>query len=136
MLAILEKICEGKANANDLEPLEQLAKDISRASLCGLGQTAPNPVLSTIKNFREEYEQHIIEKRCVAGVCKDLLCYFITDVCTGCGACKKICPVNAIEGDKKQLHVIDQDTCIKCGQCFNVCKFDAITRDGTENAKN
>jgi NADH:ubiquinone oxidoreductase subunit F (NADH-binding)/(2Fe-2S) ferredoxin/NAD-dependent dihydropyrimidine dehydrogenase PreA subunit len=136
MLDTLERICEGKANANDLEQLEQLAKDICSASLCGLGQTAPNPVLSTIKNFREEYEQHIIEKRCVAGVCKELLCYFITVACTGCGACKKICPVNAIEGDKKQLHVIDQDTCIKCGQCFNVCKFDAITRDGTENTEN
>jgi NADH-quinone oxidoreductase subunit F/NADP-reducing hydrogenase subunit HndC len=105
-----------------------LAENIKKASLCGLGQTAPNPVLSTLRHFREEYEEHIVEKKCRAGMCKDLLYYEIIDVCTGCGACKKVCPVNAIEGVKKEQHVISQDKCIKCGQCFTVCKFEAVKR--------
>ena len=129
MQDILQKICEGKAVPKDLELLEELAKNVSSTSLCGLGQTAPNPVLSTIKNFREEYQQHITAKKCPSGVCKGLINYYITVACVGCGACKKICPVNAIAGEKKELHVIDHDICIKCGQCLNVCKFDAVTKE-------
>lgn len=134
MLDILEKICDGKAYPRDLETLEKLANDINSTSLCGLGQTAPNPVLSTIKNFREEYEAHIIEKKCPAGVCQSLLSYFIIKTCVGCGACKRVCPVNAIEGERKERYVIDPDVCIKCGQCFNVCKFNAVTKDEREHA--
>ena len=126
MLSILQDICRGEARLEDLDLLEHLAVDIKKASLCGLGQTAPNPVLSTIKSFRQEYQQHISDRKCEAGVCKELLYYQIIDECTGCGACKKACPVDAIEGTKKEKHVIDQDKCIKCGQCFEVCKFDAV----------
>jgi ferredoxin len=134
MLDTLEKICDGKANDNDLIELEQLAKDVNSTSLCGLGQTAPNPVLSTIANFRDEYEMHITHKRCPAGVCHALLCFSITEKCVGCGACIKVCPVDAIQGKKKQRHIIDSSLCIKCGQCYNKCKFDAITKDGHEHA--
>ncbi len=128
MLDILESICAGTAKMEDLDILERLAADICKASLCGLGQTAPNPVLSTLRNFKDEYVQHIAERKCPAGVCKDLLGYEIVEVCTGCGACRKVCPVDAITGEKKELHIIDQDKCIKCGQCYNACKFQAITR--------
>jgi ferredoxin len=101
---------------------------IKKASLCGLGQSAPNPVLSTIKNFRAEYEEHIAEKSCRAKQCTSLLSYEITDKCVGCTACAKVCPVNAIAGAPKVKHAIDQKTCIKCGLCFNTCKFSAIKR--------
>jgi len=134
MLDILERICSGNAQPSDLDVLQQLAEDVNNASLCGLGQTAPNPVLSTLKNFRDEYDQHIIGKRCKAGVCTALLSYFITEACVGCGACKKVCPVDAIEGEKKGMHVIDLDKCIKCGQCYNACKFNAVTKDGKNHA--
>jgi ferredoxin len=134
MLDMLEKICDGKGEPGDLDVLEELANDVNSASLCGLGQTAPNPVLSTLKNFREEYEVHIHEKRCPAGVCHALLTYFITLKCVGCGACKRVCPVNAIEGERKQRHIIDPGLCVKCGQCFNVCKFEAVTKDGKDDA--
>ena len=128
MLEILESICNGQGKPEDIDSLEHLAELTQKASLCALGQTAPNPVLSTIENFREEYEEHINNKKCRAGVCKDLLTYMITDDCVGCQACKKVCPVGAIEGAKKEKHIIDHDKCVKCGLCFAACKFNAITR--------
>ncbi len=128
MLEILQSICRGDARLSDLDLLEHLAGHIKKASLCGLGQTAPNPVLSTLSSFKEEYVQHIAEKKCAAGVCKDLLSYEIIEACTGCQACMRVCPVEAITGEKKQQHSIDKDKCIKCGQCFDVCKFQAVTR--------
>jgi NADH:ubiquinone oxidoreductase subunit F (NADH-binding)/(2Fe-2S) ferredoxin len=128
MLEILTKIIEGKGRQGDIETLERLGNVIKRASLCGLGQSAPNPVLSTIKNFREEYEEHISQNKCRAGVCKSMLNYIIIETCVGCGACKKVCPVDAIKGTRKEMHTIDQDKCIKCGQCYDICKFEAITK--------
>lgn len=129
MLELLTRISEGKGVPGDIEKLERLGNMIKKASLCGLGQSAPNPVLSTIKNFREEYEEHVNNKKCRAGVCKKLLTYNITDKCVGCTACKKVCPANAISGTAKNKHVIDQNKCIKCGACFDKCKFNAITKN-------
>ncbi|MGD0573323.1 MAG: NADH-quinone oxidoreductase subunit NuoF [Sedimentisphaerales bacterium] len=128
MLDILIKITEGKGEMYDIENLERLGNMIKKASLCGLGQSAPNPVLSTILNFREEYEEHVKDKKCRAGVCKQLLTYEITDKCVGCGLCRKNCPVTAISGTAKAKHTIDQNKCIKCGVCFSKCKFDAIIK--------
>ena len=128
MLEILTHIADCQGRPGDIEKLGRLGNMIKNASLCGRGQSAPNPVLSTIKNFREEYEEHINEKRCRARVCKHLITYEITEQCVGCGACRKVCPVNAITGSAKNKHVIDQDKCIRCGACFNTCKFDAIAK--------
>ncbi|MHC4911618.1 MAG: NADH-quinone oxidoreductase subunit NuoF [Planctomycetota bacterium] len=128
MLETLESICRGDASLEDLDSLRHLAEDIKKSSLCGLGQTAPNPVLSTIKSFREEYEEHIRDAKCRAGVCKPLLSYEVTDACVGCGACKRVCPVGAVTGENKQKHLIHKDKCVKCGMCFDECKFNTIAR--------
>ena len=128
MLELLDRIIQGKGKEGDIEKLERLGVMIKKSSLCGLGQSAPNAVLSTIKNFRQEYEEHIHQRKCRAGVCKALLSYTITDACVGCGACKRACPAEAISGAKKEMHVINQDRCIKCGQCYPTCKFDAINK--------
>ncbi len=128
MLEILERITQGKGKESDIESLEELAYQIKDNSLCGLGQTAPNPVLTTLKYFRDEYTAHIVEKKCPAKVCKNLLTYTIVpEKCTGCTVCARKCPVNAISGERKQVHLIDQEICIKCGDCYSRCKFDAIT---------
>ena len=129
MLDLLNKIAEGKGEEGDIEKLEELGQGIKIASLCGLGQSAPNPVLSTIRYFRDEYEEHIRDKKCRAGVCQALLQYFILeDKCRSCGLCAKACPVNSISGERKQPYVINQETCIKCGACMERCPFDAIIK--------
>jgi len=127
MRLILERITQGKGKEEDIETIEWMGKAIIDGSLCGLGKTAPNPVLTTLRYFRDEYESHIKEKRCPAGVCKALITYTIDpELCTGCTVCAKICPVEAATGEKKEVHTIDQDKCIKCGACFESCKFDAV----------
>lgn len=129
MLEILERITEGNGETEDLEKLERLAKTIQKASVCGLGQTAPNPVLSTMKYFRDEYIAHIRDKKCPARECKALRAIEIDpEKCRGCGICKKNCPVNAITGEVKQPHKIDEDVCIKCGTCISKCPFKAISK--------
>ncbi|HQE67492.1 MAG TPA: NADH-ubiquinone oxidoreductase-F iron-sulfur binding region domain-containing protein, partial [Bacillota bacterium] len=129
MLEILERITEGKGEEEDIEKLENLAMNIKNSALCGLGQTAPNPVLSTIKYFRNEYEAHIKEKRCPAGVCNELLNYMImADKCKGCGICAKNCPQQCISGQPKTPYTIDSSKCIKCGVCMQKCPFKAIIR--------
>ena len=127
LLEILERISDGEGTLDDLEHLETLSEDIIEGSLCQLGGSAPNPVLSTLRYFREEVEAHITEHRCPAKVCRPLIKYTIDpDACTGCHVCLGACPTSAISGERKQLHVIDQKLCIKCDTCRQVCKFDAI----------
>ncbi|HZV47316.1 MAG TPA: NADH-quinone oxidoreductase subunit NuoF [Thermodesulfovibrionales bacterium] len=129
MLEILERITTGRGKDSDLELLEELGQYIRATSLCGLGMTAPNPVLSTLRYFRDEYEQHIRNKKCPAAVCKDLITYSILeDICNGCGACKRICPADAVRGVRKKPHRINTELCVKCGTCFDACKFKAITK--------
>ncbi len=130
LLEILNKITDGKGTLEDLDKLEALCYYIKENSLCGLGQTAPNPVLSTLKNFREEYEAHVVDKKCPAGVCKNLVqIKIVPDKCKGCTLCARNCPVNAIHGKVREIHEIDQEKCIKCGVCLNNCKFGAIVRE-------
>ena len=128
MLEMLTAITEGNGKEGDIEKLERLAKSIKAGALCALGQTAPNPILSTLRYFRDEYEAHIFEKRCPAGVCTALIRYKITEKCVGCGLCKKVCPVDAISGEPKGKHTIDPEKCIKCGACMEKCPFKAIIR--------
>lgn len=128
MLEILTRITDGQGSEGDLDLLENLAKNIQQSALCGLGQTAPNPVLSTLKYFREEYLAHIRDKKCPAGVCASLMDYNITQACRGCGLCAKNCPVHAISGQPKKQHLINHSICIKCGLCMRSCPFKAITK--------
>jgi ferredoxin len=127
MLTLLERICAGKGQPGDVDYLQRLGEQIKLASLCGLGQTAPNPVLSTIRYFRDEYQAHIFDKKCPAKVCKGLITYsIVADKCTGCMVCLHNCPTNAITGAKQQAHVIDAALCTRCGMCASVCKFEAV----------
>lgn len=130
LLEVLDRITKGRGRDGDIELLEKLSADIKDASLCGLGQTAPNPVLSTIRYFRQEYEAHIRDKKCPAKVCKELVRFFIIEeTCTGCGACLRACPSGAIAGEKKKPHRIDPAKCIRCAACFDVCKFKSVGRE-------
>jgi NADH-quinone oxidoreductase subunit F len=129
MLEILQKICDGKGEMEDIDTLDRLCRVIKSSALCGLGQTCPNPIATTLRYFRHEYEAHIKDHRCPAGVCNALLVYTIlANKCTGCGACLRACPAGAISGEKKEPHVIDTEKCIKCGGCIQKCKFDAIIK--------
>jgi NADP-reducing hydrogenase subunit HndC len=131
MHKILTRITEGKGKAGDIAILRDLAETAVEASLCALGKSAPNPFLSTLRYFRDEYEAHITEKRCTARSCKELISYYIDPTkCTGCCLCLKKCPDEAIDGGKKKIHIIDQEKCTNCGTCLDVCpaKFDAVTK--------
>jgi NADH-quinone oxidoreductase subunit F len=130
MFHMMEQICDGKGKDGDIEKLTKLGKCIIDTSLCGLGQTAPNPVLSTIRFYEDEYRAHIYDKKCPAHVCKHLLTYSVTaDKCVGCTACARQCSVHAITGEVKKVHVIDQSKCIKCGSCYEICRFGAIRKE-------
>ena len=126
ILDILEKICNGQGTLADIDRLELLCEEVAKNSLCGLGQGAPNPVISTLRHFRDEYIAHVVEKRCPARVCRALIKYEIEPACTGCMVCARNCPVEAIHGERRQLHIIDEKTCIRCGICAQVCNFNAV----------
>ena len=130
MVNILEKIVKGEGETSDLAKLQTLGETVGRASLCGLGQTAPNPVLTTLRYFRSEYLAHVKEKRCPSNVCKDLIQFDIdAEKCNGCHECVNICPTNAISGSRAELHKIDQMLCIKCRACYEVCRYNPLAGD-------
>ncbi|MCK5223703.1 NADH-quinone oxidoreductase subunit NuoF [Candidatus Calescamantes bacterium] len=130
MYEILDRISRGEGKMSDLDELEKLGHQVKNGSLCGLGQTAPNPVITSLKYFRDEYVAHIEGKKCPAGVCKELISFTIDEEkCTGCTLCARNCPVDAISGEVKKLHLIDQEACIKCGKCYDVCRFDAVIKE-------
>ncbi len=129
MLEILERITTGRGQADDVEKLQRLGQVCKRAALCGLGQSAPNPVLSTLRHFAEEYRAHLEDSRCPAGQCKALVAYrILEETCVGCGLCRRNCPVSCISGEPRQVHVIDDERCIRCGKCLEVCRFNAVER--------
>jgi len=125
---MLVTICDGKGERETMQKLKTLSLTIKDTALCGLGQTSPNPVLSTLANFEDEYLAHIDHKKCPAGVCASLISFHITEACVGCTLCARSCPVNCISGERKARHLIDQSRCIKCGVCYNSCKFHAIEK--------
>ena len=130
LVTILDAICEGRAELADLDRLERLAQVIKSGSLCGLGQTAPNPVLAALKYFRQEFVEHIVERRCRATVCRALLEYRVIESrCTGCQRCVSVCPTGAITGPRAEPHNLDASKCIKCRSCYEICRFDAIAGD-------
>jgi len=130
MLRVLERITEGKGRIEDLDMLRRIAFAMQKASLCALGQTAANPVLSTVRYFEAEYKEHIVNKKCPSHKCSKLASYMIIqDKCKKCGLCQKHCPAGAIPGSREEGYTIKQDRCVKCGQCFEVCKFKAISKE-------